>query len=212
MCIIFAKTFFAIKGTNVMDEMKNGKSNNLALVAQRLESFTKEELLEKYKKIEYKLFEFANFMEAELAFLYTPVSSEIPTEEIIKKTLQIEKGVILPVFTDAKNAINLYKITDFDKDLILNANDVLEPDIEKCKKIALEDVDIAIIPGLAFDDKGGRIGFGNNYYSKMITKLPETCRKVSLAYEDQIVDQIQMESRKFTVDIIITDKRVIYKI
>ena len=70
----------------------------------------------------------------------------------------------------------------------------------------------AIIPGLAFDDKGGRIGFGNNFYNKLITKLPETCRKVSLAYEEQIVDQIQMESRKFTVDIIITDKRVIYKI
>jgi 5-formyltetrahydrofolate cyclo-ligase len=212
ICIIFAKTFFVIKGIKVMDEMKNGKSNNLALVAQRLESFTKEELSEKYKKIEHKLFEFANFMEAGLAFLYTPVSSEIPTAEIIKKTLQIEKGIVLPVFTDAKNAINLYKITDFDKDLILNADDVLEPDIEKCKKIALEDVDIAIIPGLAFDDKGGRIGFGNNYYSKMITKLPETCRKVSLAYEEQVVDQIQMESRKFTVDIIITDKRVIYKI
>jgi len=195
-----------------MDEIKNGKNNNLTLVAERLENFTEEELLEKYKSIEHKLFEFSNFMEAQLAFLYTPVSNEIPTEGIIKKTLQIEKGLALPVFTDAKNAINLYKITNYKKDLILNANDILEPDITKCKKISLEDIDIAIIPGLAFDDKGGRIGFGNNFYTKMITKLPETCRKVSLAYEEQIVDQIQMESRKFTVDIIITDKRVIYKI
>ena len=166
----------------------------------------------KYKKIEYKLFEFANFMEAQLAFLYTPTNNEIPTEKIIKKALQIEKGIALPVFTYAKNAINLYKINNYDKDLIKSANDILEPDIEKCKKIPLEEVDIAIIPGLAFDDKGGRIGFGNNFYNKLITKLPETCRKVSLAYEEQIVDQIQMESRKFTVDIIITDKRIIYKI
>jgi 5-formyltetrahydrofolate cyclo-ligase len=195
-----------------MDEIKNGKQTNLTLVAERLENFTKEELFEKYKKIELKLFEFANFMEAQLAFLYTPISNEIPTERIIKKALQIEKGVALPVFTYAKNAINIYKINNYDKDLVSSANDILEPDIEKCKKIPLEDVDIAIIPGLAFDDKGGRIGFGNNYYTKLITKLPETCRKVSLAYEDQIVDQIQMESRKFTVDIIITDKRVIYKI
>ena len=195
-----------------MDELKNGKINNLTLVAKRLESLTKEELFEKYKKIEYKLFEFANFMEAQLAFLYTPTNNEIPTEKIIKKALQIEKGVSLPVFTYAKNAINIYKINNYDKDLIKSANDILEPDIEKCKKIPLEEIDIAIIPGLAFDDKGGRIGFGNNFYTKLITKLPETCRKVSLAYEEQIVDQIQMESRKFTVDIIITDKRVIYKI
>ena len=144
--------------------------------------------------------------------MYTPTSTEIPMETIIRRSLDIEKGVILPVFTDAKNAFHLYKISDYDKDLVMNANDILEPNPERCKKIALDDVDIAIIPGLAFDDKGGRVGFGNNYYAKLITKLPETCRKVSLAYEDQIVDQIQMESRKFTVDIIITDERVIYKI
>jgi len=195
-----------------MDEIKNGKNNNLTVVAERLDNLTKEELSEKYNRIEHKLFEFANFMEAHLAFLYTPVSNEIPTEGIIKKALQIEKGLALPVFTDAKNAINLYKISNYNTDLVKNSNDVLEPNIEKCKKIPLDAVDIAIIPGLAFDDKGGRIGFGNNFYSKLITKLPETCRKVSLAYEEQIVDQIQMESRKFTVDIIITEKRVIYKI
>lgn len=195
-----------------MDDIKNGKTNNLSIVAQRLEDLTPEELSQKYTRIEQKVFEFANFMEAQLAFMYSPVSNEIPTENIIRKALQIEKGIAMPVFTDAKNAINLYKISNYNKDLVKNANDILEPDIERCKKISLEEVDIAIIPGLAFDDKGGRIGFGNNYYTKMITKLPETCRKVSLAYEEQIVDQIQMESRKFTVDIIITDQRVIYKI
>jgi len=195
-----------------MDEIKNGKINNLTLVADRLEHLAKEELFEKYKKIELKLFEFANFMEAQLAFFYTPISNEMPTEKIIKKALQIEKGIALPVFTYAKNAINIYKINNYDNDLVTSANDILEPDIEKCKKISLEEVDIAIIPGLAFDDKGGRIGFGNNFYNKLITKLPETCRKVSIAYEEQVVDQIQMESRKFTVDIIITDKRIIYKI
>lgn len=195
-----------------MDDMKNGKSSILAQVAERLNALSPEALEEKYQIIEGKLFEFANFLESQQVFLYTPVSTEIPTEAIIRKTLEIEKGIILPVFTDAKNAFKLYKISDYDKDLVLNANDILEPNPERCKKIALDDVDIAIIPGLAFDDKGGRVGFGNNYYAKLIAKLPETCRKVALAYEDQIVDQIQMESRKYTVDIIITDTRVIYKI
>ena len=195
-----------------MEEIKSGNSSHLTRIAEKMDHLSEEELAQKYSKIEHKLFEFANFMEAQLAFLYTPVSTEIPTEGIIKKALQIEKGLVLPVFTDAKNTFRLYKISNYDKDLKPSANDILEPDVDRCKKINLEDVDIAIIPGLAFDDKGGRIGFGNNYYSRLITKLPETCRKVSLAYEEQIVDQIQMESRKFTVDIIISDKRVIYKI
>lgn len=201
-----------------MEEMKNTKISVLTQVSDRLGALTKEALAEKYNGIENKLFEFANFMEAQLAFLSTSTKTDIstegiiPTEAIIRKALHIEKGIVLPVFTDAKNSILLYKISDYDKDLGPSDNEVLEPDPEKCKKISLEDIDIAIIPGLAFDDKGGRVGFGNNFYSKLITKLPETCRKVSLAYEEQIVDQIQMESRKFTVDIIITDKRVIYKI
>lgn len=195
-----------------MDEIKNGKSSVLAQVAERLDALSPEALEKKYQIIENKLFEFANFLEAQQSFLYTQTSTEISTEEIIRKALGIEKGIILPVFTDAKNAFHLYKISDYEKDLVMNADDILEPNPERCKKIALDEVDIAIIPGLAFDDKGGRVGFGNNYYAKLITKLPETCRKVSLAYEEQIVDQIQMESRKFTVDIIITDTRVIYKI
>ncbi|WDP85085.1 MAG: 5-formyltetrahydrofolate cyclo-ligase [Desulfobacter sp.] len=195
-----------------MDEMKNGKSSVLAQVAARMDALAPEVLEEKYQTIEGKLFEFANFLEAQQAFLYTPASTEIPTEKIIRRALEIEKGVILPVFTDAKNAFHLYKISDYDKDLVVNASDMLEPNPDNCKKIVLDDVDIAIIPGLAFDDKGGRVGFGNNYYTKLITKLPETCRKVALAYEEQVVDQIQMESRKFTVDIIITDTRIIYKI
>jgi len=144
-----------------MEDTKNGKNNNLSVVAQRLESLSPEDLKDKYNKIEHKLFEFANFMEAQLAFLYTPMANVIPTEGIIKKTLQIEKGVILPVFTEAKNAINLYKISNYGKDLVTGENDILEPNPDKCKKISLEEVDIAIIPGLAFDDKGGRIGFGN---------------------------------------------------
>ena len=195
-----------------MDETKNGKNSVLSLVAERMGALSPEQIEEKYNIIENKLFDFANFLESQQVFLYPPGSKEIPTENIIRKAMEIEKSIIMPVFTDVKNTFLLYKISNFDKDLVTNAQEMLEPNPERCKKIALDDVDIAIIPGLAFDDKGGRMGFGNNYYSKLITKLPETCRKVSLAYEEQIVDQIQMESRKFTVDIIITDTRVIYKI
>lgn len=195
-----------------MEEVKNTKTSILAQVAEKLDTLTKQKREAKYYQIENKVFEFANFMESQVSFMHTAASGEIPMERIIRKALHIEKTIVLPVFTDAKNAFHLCKISDYDRDLLPNAGDVLEPDPERCKKFSLDEIDIAFIPGLAFDDKGGRIGFGSNYYTKLITRLPETCRKVSLAFEEQIVDQIQMDSRKHTVDIIITDKRVIYKI
>ncbi|HKL00930.1 MAG TPA: 5-formyltetrahydrofolate cyclo-ligase [Desulfotignum sp.] len=195
-----------------MEEVKNTKTSILVQVAEKLDALSKQAQEAKYYQIETKVFEFANFMESQVSFMHPPGSGEMPIERIIRKALHIEKTIVMPVFTDAKNAFHLCKIIDYDKDLLTNAGDVLEPDPEKCKKISLDEIDIAFIPGLAFDDKGGRIGFGSNYYTKLITRLPETCRKISLAFEEQIVDQIQMDSRKHTVDIIITDKRVIYKI
>ena len=65
--------FFAIiQGKAIMEEMKNTKSSVLTQVSDRLGALTKEALAEKYNCIENKLFEFANFMEAQLAFLSTP--------------------------------------------------------------------------------------------------------------------------------------------
>ena len=88
----------------------------------------------------------------------------------------------------------------------------LEPNIIRCKTVTIECIDIAIIPGLAFDEKGGRIGSGKGYYDRLIPRLAITTRKVALTLEEQIVPQIPMESHDKYVDIIITDKRIIYKI
>jgi 5-formyltetrahydrofolate cyclo-ligase len=195
-----------------MEDIKIVKRHNVDIVAERLGNLKKQELDEKYKIIENRLFEFANFFEAQMVSLYISAENEIPTENIIKKTLAIEKGVVIPVFADAKNTIRLYKINNYSKDLIKSSKGIIKPASDRCKEIALEDVNVALIPGLVFDDKGGRIGRGDKFFTKLINRLPETCRKISVAYEEQIIDQIQMESRKTSVDIIITDKRIIYKI
>ncbi|MCP3899360.1 MAG: 5-formyltetrahydrofolate cyclo-ligase [Desulfobacteraceae bacterium] len=195
-----------------MDEIKEVKEDILENVTKNIEKFSQEEQNEKQKKIEANLFDFANFIESNITFMYTQKAGEFPTEDIIRKALKFEKGIVLPVDPSPQKSIKLYKISNYDTDLIMNKDGFLEPDIEKCKKFSLEDVSIAIIPGLAFDDKGGRLGFGDKFYLKLITSLPETCRKVALAFEEQIVDHLEMDSKKYTVDIIITDKRIIYKI
>ena len=195
-----------------MDEIKGPKESILNKIADVIAHFSREEQIEKQKTIENKLSEFANFIESTTVFLYTGKAGEIPTENIIKRSLEMEKSVVLPVFTGPKNSVGLYRINEFPSDLVENDTGVLEPDSRKCKKVKPEEIDVALIPGLVFDDKGGRMGFGDGFYKKLITQLPETCRKISLAFEEQIVDQVSMDSRKHSVDIIITDKRVIYKI
>jgi 5-formyltetrahydrofolate cyclo-ligase len=196
----------------VMNEIKGPEDAILNKIADVIAHFSREEQIEKQKIIENKLFEFANFIEAEKVFLYTGKYGEIHAEPIIEQALNLEKSVVLPVFTELKNSVILYRINEFPSDLVENDAGVLEPVPRKCKVAKPEEIDVAVIPGLVFDDKGGRIGFGDGWYKKLITQLPETCRKISLAFEEQVVDQVQMDSRKHSVDIIITDKRIIYKI
>ena len=195
-----------------MTETKDVKERILSEISGKLAELSIEELEKKQEIIENNFMEFANFMESRTALLYTGTSGEVSTSEIIKRSLDIKKEIALPAISDSKHSIRLLKINNYDKDLVKRKLNILEPNPKICKKIAIDQIDIAVIPGLAFDEKGGRVGHGRGFYNRLITKLPETTRKISLAFEEQIVNQIHMESRKYSVDIIITDKRVIYRI
>ena len=119
---------------------------------------------------------------------------------------------ILPAFDTIKYQMKLMKVDNLDTDLILGPRNILEPDPSRCHIVPIECIDIAIIPGVAFDEKGGRIGSGDGYYDRLIPKLSITTRKVALALESQIIPLVHMESHDKYVDIIITEKRIIYKI
>jgi 5-formyltetrahydrofolate cyclo-ligase len=196
----------------MMEEMRDSRKSLLEEIDRKLAAFSEDELLEKRRRVERNLLEFANYMEAHLALLYTERSTEVPTGEIIRKSLEMKKGIVLPALSDSRHKISLLRIADCERDLVKRDYDFMEPDPAVCKKVSVDQIDIAVIPGVAFDEKGGRLGFGEGFYNRLITRLPETTRKVSIAYEEQLVEQIQMESRKYNVDIIITDKRIIYKI
>ena len=108
--------------------------------------------------------------------------------------------------------MTLLKVDNLDKDLQEGPRGILEPNEIRCKIVPIERIDIAIIPAIALDEKGGRIGSGEGYYDRLIPRLAITTRKVALALEQQIVPQIPIESHDKHVDIIITEDRVIYKI
>ena len=144
--------------------------------------------------------------------LYMNTDYEVKTDKIIKKCFSYNKIVVLPVFDQEKPEMRLMKVDNLETDLISGPRGVLEPDSNRCKSVPLESIDIAIIPGIAFDEKGGRIGTGKGSYDILIPQLAITTRKVALALECQIVPQIPMESHDKHVDIIITEKRIIYKI
>ena len=195
-----------------MEEIGAAKIQIREDISQIISALSESQIAEKTRAIEARLFEFANFLESKITLLYVNGKYEVPTEKIIKRSYNYNKVVVLPAFDPEKFEMDLLKVDHFAKELVPGPRKVLEPDKIRCKTVPMERIDIAIIPGIAFDEKGGRIGLGTGYYDRLIPKLAITTRKVALTFEEQIVPQIPMESHDKHVDIIITDRRIIYKI
>jgi len=195
-----------------MDEIKEQKHEIRSDVAQRIQSLSDEETARKNKTIENRLFGFANFLEATISLLYMHQELEVNTRSIIERSLKHNKVVVLPAYHADHHRMTLYKIDDLKTDLVPGPRGVLEPNPDRCKIVPIDRIDIAIVPSVALDEKGGRIGSGTGYYDRFLPDLPITTRKVGLAYECQIVPQVPMEAHDRYIDILITEDRIIYKI
>lgn len=195
-----------------MDEVREKKQEIRNEISTFFSSLASEVLEANTRIIENRLFEFANFLESKIVMLYMNAANEVATGNIVKRAYEYNKIVVLPAFNPAKSIIKLMKVDNPKKDLITGSRGILEPDPAKCKPVPLDCIDIAIIPGIAMDEKGGRLGCGDGYYDRIIPDLPMTTRKVGLVFEGQLVPQVPMESHDRHVDIIITERRVIYKI
>ncbi len=195
-----------------MEEIRQKKQELRDEVARRIAEQSPKQISEKAGAIENKLFEFANFLESRIVLLYTPAQGEVNTMEIIRRSYLYNKIIILPAFDANTHGVRLYKVDDLDKDLVQGPRGNLQPNPKRCKSVPLDCLDLAIVPGIAMDEKGGRIGSGNGYYDRLIPELPITTRKVGLVYEMQIVPAVPLESHDKHVDIVITEERIIYKI
>ncbi len=195
-----------------MEETREKKKEIRNQIASRIAAIPPETLSTKTKAIENRLFEFANYLESRIVLLYTPAANEVDTSGIIKRSYMYNKIIVLSAFDPDSQHFSLMKVDDPDKDLIQGVRGNLVPNPSRCKKVPIECIDIAIIPGLVMDEKGGRVGTGHGFYDRLIPELPITTRKVGLVFEDQIVPMVPMESHDKHVDIVITEDRVIYKI
>jgi 5-formyltetrahydrofolate cyclo-ligase len=195
------------------EDNKEKRRRMVEEVRDTISSLSPEELGKKKENVNSRIFEFANYAESKIAMLYFPLDDlEFDIDYLFSESVKRGKVITFPYFGEKKDDIRFFKIDNLKQDLVKSDSGIMVPDIEKCREIPNDYIDIAVIPGMAFDEKGGRIASDNGEYDRLITKLPITTRKIALGFEEQIVSQIPMESKKKYVDMIITDERVIYKI
>ena len=167
---------------------------------------TKEDNRKKSKEIKEKLFSLSEYKDAGTVLFYVSYDGEVNTWEMIKEALN-DKKVIVPISNIEDETLSLSVLDSWD-DLELGSYDILEPKKEYIRKIIVDKIDLIIVPGVAFDLSGNRMGHGKGYYDKLLEKTKAIT--VGLAFEFQLFENIPREPHDKPVDIIITEKQIIY--
>ncbi|MBU1201989.1 MAG: 5-formyltetrahydrofolate cyclo-ligase [Nanoarchaeota archaeon] len=171
-----------------------------ALAARK--KLTREHVLTRSKTVIENLKKLEEYKSAGKIMCYVSFDAEVNTKEFIKNELADKKTIIVPFIKDEK--IFPSKLSAFDN-LVKGKYNTLEP---KDKVLFVGDIDLIIIPGVAFDINGSRIGFGKGYFDEFLKGYRESF-KVGLAFEEQIVDFIPTTRNDVQMDVIVTDKRII---
>jgi len=175
-------------------------------IKEKRRKITKEENRKKSKEVKERLFSLKEYKDAKCALFYVSYNGEVFTHDMIKEALK-DKKVVVPISNKEDCSLSLSILKNWD-DLEISSYGILEPKKDCIIEVSIEDVDLIVVPGVAFDTKGNRMGHGKGYYDRLLENKKQI-PTIGLALEFQIIDKIPIESHDKPVDIIITEKRII---
>ena len=156
---------------------------------------TKEQLLEQSEKILAQLEQHPDFVKAERVMLYNALPDEVQTQAFLEKW-HLKKQIILPtVVGDDIIPVAYEKDTDF----AVGDFNILEPQNEPYKG----DFDLIVVPGVAFDRKGNRLGRGRGYYDRFLCQHLDV-KRIGICFDFQLVDEIPTEPFDIRMDEVIS--------
>ena len=166
------------------------------------------EVEQKSEIIKNKLFNRQEFNQSQTILIYVDFKNEVKTKSIIKNMLEQNKRVIVPITNSQEKKLYLSELKDFEKELTPSTYGILEPKANYRRLIEPEELDLIIAPGVGFDKKCNRIGYGGGYYDRLLASIPQV-PVIALAFIEQIVGEIKTSSYDQKVDEVITDQRII---
>ena len=162
---------------------------------------------EKSRVTSLKFLNIKNYKEAKNILLFYPFGSEIDTRLIISDALQKKKKIILPKIISKIN-LGLYFVGNPEEELELGLFGIMEPSA-KCRKAFPEEADLAVIPGVCFDEDFNRLGYGGGFYDRLIPQLKKEVLKISLCFAMQLVENIPVSTYDMKINMILTEKRLL---
>ena len=141
---------------------------------------------------------------------YMNFGAEFASELWIQQVLADGKKLALPRVNHHTNQLDLYWVDDLETQLAVGLWGIREPIVERCERLnMLNEVEFALLPGVAFTRDGARLGYGGGYYDKLLTLIPHRPALVAAAFALQIVECIPQEATDVKVEWIITEQETI---
>jgi 5-formyltetrahydrofolate cyclo-ligase len=146
------------------------------------------------------------FHYARIVLAYAHFGSEPRTNTFLQTILDDGKTLVLPRVED-RNLLALYAVTDPQSELVPGPWGIREPRPDACVRVDPHSVDFVLVPGVAFDARGGRLGYGGGFYDLLIGGLRRRPALVAGAFEVQVVERIPSEDHDARVDLVVTERR-----
>ncbi len=142
----------------------------------------------KSELIRRKLVRLAAFRKAKTVFCYVSLPYEVETRRLIEQMLDAGKRVVVPRVV--RRQLLLSELRDPDEELSPGAFGVLEPRPQARRPVRPKELDLAIVPGLAFDRLGRRLGHGLGYFDRLLARVPRDTPTVGVCFSFQLVDRL----------------------
>jgi 5-formyltetrahydrofolate cyclo-ligase len=150
------------------------------------------------------------YTRAATVMFYIDVRAEVRTRQALPAALANGKAIVVP-WCNEHGELELFRLESMDE-LELGMYRILEPKAElrngREKQVAPEQLDLILVPGVAFDRRGGRTGHGKGYYDKLLQHARVDAPLVGLAFECQLFPEIPMQEHDIFMDKVVTEEAV----
>jgi 5-formyltetrahydrofolate cyclo-ligase len=191
-------------------EVNTTKARIRSATLERRDALSADERADFSRRIVDRVMALEEFGRARSVMAYCGFGTEIDTLPLLRAVLESGKSLALPRVARAKNGLEIYQVGSLQEDLVPGTWGIPEPLAARCRPMPHGEIDLVLMPGVAFDRCGGRIGYGKGYYDRMLADcLRNGHRPITVAglYELQLFERVPMESHDIPVDLLVTENK-----
>ena len=150
----------------------------------------------------------AEFRESQVVMLYMVIPEEVDPAKVARSAWQSDKTVLVPRVSWRERSMEAVEIHSLHAGLVENSRGIREPDGGKVWPV--DQIDMVVVPALAFDRLGNRLGRGGGFYDRFLALPGMRAVMCGLAFSEQLVGPLPVHDNDYPVDLLVTDTDVLH--